>query len=98
MAPNPWFPDVGMVVRIHGFCEFVVQCRNPKGYKVNLSVGMFCIKKITNRIEERFYLELEMTSKPTVLVVGGTGRTGSSIVEGLLESGNFVSHVEHESI
>ncbi|KAI0705996.1 NAD-P-binding protein [Cerioporus squamosus] len=29
------------------------------------------------------------TQKPTVLVLGGTGRTGRSIVDGLLKSGNF---------
>ncbi len=30
------------------------------------------------------------TQKPTVLVLGGTGRTGRSIVDGLLKSGDFV--------
>ncbi len=28
--------------------------------------------------------------KPLVLVLGGTGLTGKSVVEGLLKSGNFV--------
>ncbi len=30
------------------------------------------------------------TDKPTVLILGGTGYTGQSIVDGLLKSGNFV--------
>ena len=30
------------------------------------------------------------SSKPLVLVVGATGWTGTSIVQGLLKSGNFV--------
>ena len=30
------------------------------------------------------------TSKPFVLILGGTGWTGRSIVDGLIKSGNFV--------
>ena len=28
--------------------------------------------------------------KPLVLILGGTGHTGQSVVDGLLKSGNFV--------
>ena len=35
-----------------------------------------------------------MTDKPTVLVVGGTGTTGTSIIERLIESNNFVSLIQ----
>ena len=30
------------------------------------------------------------TPKPFVLILGGTGYTGRSIIDGLLKSGNFV--------
>ena len=32
------------------------------------------------------------SDKPLVLVLGATGHTGRSIVDGLLKSGNFVRH------
>lgn len=36
-----------------------------------------------------------MTVKQKVLLLGATGETGSSILNGLQESGNFVSQVGH---
>ena len=35
-------------------------------------------------------LAMATTSKPFVLILGGTGWTGRSIVDGLIKSGNFV--------